>query len=107
MLEAAGFPVHDLGNDVPVAAFVDKARQLGHGVIAVSTLMSTTMPGMGKLMEALEEAGLRDSFKVMVGGGPVSALFAEKAGADAYGDNAMEAVRIATQWEERATWQTP
>ena len=100
MLEAAGFPVHDLGNDVAVSAFVQKARELGGGVIAVSTLMSTTMPGMGRLVEALKEAQLRDSFKVMIGGGPVSPAFAEKIGADAYGENPMEAIRIATEWEE-------
>lgn len=106
MLEAAGFPVHDLGNDVPVAEFVRKARELGSGIIAVSTLMSTTMPGMGRLVEALREAGLRGSFKVMIGGGPVSAAFAARIGADAYGENAMAAVRIATAWEEAGKCKT-
>ncbi len=100
MLEAAGFPVHDLGNDVTVGAFVDKARELRQGIIAVSTLMSTTMPGMGKLVEALRNAGLKDSFRVMIGGGPVSASFARKIGADGYGGNAMEAVRMANEWQE-------
>ncbi len=100
MLEAAGFPIHDLGNDVAVAAFVEKARELGNGIIAVSTLMSTTMPGMGRLVDALKEAGLRDSFRVMIGGGPVSPAFAEKIGADAYGTSPMEAIKLATQWEE-------
>jgi len=106
MLEAAGFPVHDLGNDVPVAEFVRKARELGSGIIAVSTLMSTTMPGMGRLVEALREAGLRGSFKVMIGGGPVSAAFAARIGADAYGENAMAAVRMATAWEEAGKCRT-
>jgi corrinoid protein of di/trimethylamine methyltransferase len=100
MLEASGFPVHDLGNDTPVSAFVEKARELGRGVVAVSTLMSTTMPGMERLVGALAQEGLGDRFKVMIGGGPVSRDFAEKIGADAYGANAMEAVRIATEWEE-------
>ena len=103
MLDAAGFPVHDLGNDVAVSAFVDKAREVGEGIVAVSTLMSTTMPGMGRLVEALKGAGLRDAFKVMIGGGPLSAAFAEKIGADAYGANAMEAVRLATEWEKVTT----
>ncbi len=103
MLDAAGFPVHDLGNDVAVSAFVDKAREVGEGIVAVSTLMSTTMPGMGRLVEALKRAGLRDAFKVMIGGGPLSAAFAEKIGADAYGTNAMEAVRLATEWERVTT----
>ena len=98
MLDAAGFPVHDLGNDVAVEAFVAKAREVKQGIIAVSTLMSTTMPGMGRLIKALEEAGLKGSFRVMIGGGPVSATFAKRIGADAYGANAMDAVRIANEW---------
>jgi dimethylamine corrinoid protein len=102
MLEAAGFPVHDLGRDVPVERFIEKAREVGGGIIAVSTLMSTTMPGMGRLVAALEQAGLRGSFKVMVGGGPVSAAFARRIGADAYGQNAADAVRIANEWEAEA-----
>jgi len=100
MLDAAGYPVHDLGNDVPVSAFVEKARELGRGIVALSTLMSTTMPGMARLVEGLKKAGLRDSFRVMIGGGPVSAAFARKIGADAYGANAMDAVRIANAWQE-------
>ncbi len=64
--------------------------------------MSTTMPGMERLVAALQEAGLRDAFKVMVGGGPVSAAFAQRIGADAYGQNAAEAVRLADAWEEEA-----
>lgn len=100
MFDAAGFEVHDLGNDVPVTAFVDKAREVGGGIVAVSTLMSTTMGGMGRLVKALEDAGLRRKFKVLIGGGPVSASFAEKIGADACGANAMEGVRIATSWQE-------
>lgn len=100
MLEAAGFPIHDLGKDVAVSAFVAKAKELGGGIIAASTLMSTTMWNMEKLVKGLQAAGLRDSFQVMVGGGPVSASFAREIGADAYGANAMDAVRIATAWED-------
>ncbi len=100
MLEAGGFTVYDLGNDVPVSAFIEKAREIGRGIIAVSTLMSTTMPGMARLIETLKSEGLRDSFKVMIGGGPVSQSFAAKIGADAYGANAMEGVRIAARWQE-------
>jgi len=100
MLEAAGFPVHDLGNDVTIAKFVEKARELKKGIIAVSTLMTTTRPGMGRLITALKQVGLRDSFKVMIGGGAVSPHFAQDIGADGYGGNAMEAVRIATAFEE-------
>ena len=96
MLEAAGFTIRDLGNDVPVARFVEEARAVGQGIVAASTLMSTTMWNMERLVEELKAAGLRDRFRVMVGGGPVSASFAAKIGADAYGANAMEAVRIAS-----------
>jgi len=99
MLESAGFTVHDLGNDVPVARFVEKAREVGGGIVAASTLMSTTMWNMERLVTALRDAGLRDRFRILVGGGPLSAGFAAKIGADAYGANAMEAVRIATAWE--------
>jgi dimethylamine corrinoid protein len=99
MLDAAGFPVHDLGNDVAVTAFVAKAREVGGGIIALSTLMTTTRPNMGKLITALKAAGLRDRFKVMIGGNAVSSNFAKEIGADAYGSNAMEGVRIAVAWE--------
>jgi len=88
-----------LGNDVPVARFVEKAREVGGGIVAASTLMSTTMWNMERLVTALRDAGLRDRFRILVGGGPLSAGFAAKIGADAYGANAMEAVRIATAWE--------
>jgi len=93
-------PVHDLGNDVAVTKFLQKAREVKAGIIAISTLMTTTRPGMGRLIAALKQAGLRDSFKVMIGGGAVSAHFAQEIGADGYGANAMEAVRIATALEE-------
>jgi len=95
MLEAAGFVVYDLGRSVPVARFVDEAERVGAKVIAMSTLMSTTMAGMKRVMDLLRERGLRDRFKVMVGGCPCSPAFAEEIGADAFGANATEAVRIA------------
>ncbi len=99
MLDAAGYDVHDLGRDVPVEAFVDKARELGGGIIAMSTLMSTTMPGMARVVELLKRQGIRQQWKVMVGGGPISPGFASSIGADAYGRNAMDAVRLADEWE--------
>ncbi len=100
MLEAAGFPIHDLGNDVPVESFVAKARELGSGIVAVSTLMTTTRPGMGRLVAALKDAGLRDSFKIIIGGGAVSAHFAQEIHADGYGANAMQAVQLAGSFEK-------
>jgi len=100
MLDAAGFPVHDLGRDVAVARFVEKAAEVREGIVAASTLMSTTMWNMERLVKGLDAAGLRGSFRVLIGGGPVSESFARRIGADACGANAMEAVRIATAWEE-------
>jgi dimethylamine corrinoid protein len=100
MLEAAGFRIHDLGNDVAVPRFVEEARTVGQGIVAASTLMSTTMWNMERLVKDLAAAGLRDRFRIMVGGGPVSASFARKIGADGYGANAMEAVRLANAFEE-------
>lgn len=95
MLETAGFTVYDLGRDVPLGMFIDKAREVKQGILCMSTLMSTTMDGMRQVVEQLQAAGLRDSFKVMVGGGPLSQSFAEKIGADAYTTNAAEAAKKA------------
>jgi dimethylamine corrinoid protein len=95
MLEAAGFEVRDLGRDVPAEAFVAAAREAGSGIVGLSTLMSTTMKNMGKTIQALTEAGLRDKFGVMIGGCPASAAFAKQIGADGYGQNAQEAIALA------------
>jgi corrinoid protein of di/trimethylamine methyltransferase len=95
MLDASGFEIVDLGRDVPPAAFVEKAKEVNADIIALSTLMTTTMDGMGKVIEILKEQGLRDRFKVMIGGGPISQRFADKIGADGYSANAAEAVRLA------------
>jgi len=95
MLVAAGFEIHDLGRDVAPRAFVEKAKEVGADIIALSTLMSVTMDGMRKVVELLVREGIREDFKVIIGGGPVSATFAKQIGADAYGESASEAVRIA------------
>lgn len=94
MLEAAGFEMYDLGRDVKLESFVEKAKEVGADVIAMSTLMSTTMPGMGKVVEMLKEAGIRDQVKVIIGGAPLSWAYAKKIEADGYSDNAVEAVRL-------------
>jgi dimethylamine corrinoid protein len=96
MLDVSGFEVHDLGRDVPLAAFVDKAKETNAGLICLSTLMTTTMDGMASIIQMLEEEGIRDRFKVLVGGGPISQSFADSIGADGYADNASSAVRVAT-----------
>ena len=95
MLDASGFEVIDLGRDVPPQRFVDAAVAEGAGIVAISTLMTTTMDGMAEVIRILEQAGLRDRFKVMVGGGPISQAFAQRIGADGYAVNAAEAVRLA------------
>lgn len=95
MLETGGFDVHDLGRDVPVDAFVNYVRENDVNIVGISSLMTTTMPGMEAVIEGLKEEGLRDKVKVMIGGAPVSPAFAEKIGADGYSRNAIEAVELA------------
>ncbi|HEC36411.1 MAG TPA: dimethylamine corrinoid protein 3, partial [Anaerolineae bacterium] len=94
MLEAAGFVVHDLGVDVPAAAFVSKAQEVDADVVGLSALLTTTMRNQQAVIEALTEAGLRDRVKVIVGGAPASPGWAERIGADAYAENAREAVEV-------------
>lgn len=94
MLEAGGYETVDLGRDVPPARFVDAAVGEGAQVIALSTLMTTSMPNMRRVIELLEERGVRDRFKVIVGGGPVSQAYADTIGADAYSTDAVDAVRV-------------
>ncbi len=95
MLETSGFEVFDLGRDVPPRAFVDKAKAIGADIIALSTLMTTTMDGMAEVMRLLNQENVRDRFKVMVGGEPISQAFSDRIGADGYAANAAGAVKIA------------
>jgi corrinoid protein of di/trimethylamine methyltransferase len=95
MLQATGFTVHDLGCDVPVRQFVDKAEELNADIIAASAILTTTMVYMPDLVELLSELGIRDKFRIMLGGGPVTPEFTDEAGADGYGENAAEAVEVA------------
>ena len=95
MMDTAGFEMHDLGRDVPLAQFVDKAEEVGADIIAMSTLMTTTMPGMREVVSMLEERGIRGKYKVMVGGSPISQKFCDEIGADIYTANAVEAVKAA------------
>ena len=96
MLEASRFEVFDLGRDIPPAQFVAKAKEVGADLIAISTLMSTTMKDMGKVVSLLKEEGIRDRFQVIVGGGPISKGFADLIGADGYAANAAGAAKVAT-----------
>jgi corrinoid protein of di/trimethylamine methyltransferase len=95
MLEGAGLEVIDLGVDVTVETVVDKVNEIQPQVLGLSALLTTTMPEMENVINLLHDRGLRDQVKVMIGGAPVDADFAEKIGADAYGDDAAEAVTIA------------
>ena len=95
MLETSGFDVTDLGRDIPPARFVETAIEQNAQIIALSTLMTTTMDGMQEVVQLLINQGIRDKFKVIVGGGPISPGFATRIGADGYATNAAEAVKLA------------
>ena len=95
MMETGGFEVLDLGRDIPPAEFVSKAEEYGADIIGIATLMTTTMPGMKEVVDILADKGIRDKFKVIVGGGPISPAFAKKIGADGYARNAADAVKVA------------
>jgi len=97
MLESSGFDVVDLGRDVPPLRFVEEAIATQADIIGLSTLMTTTMVGMKNVIELLEEKGVREKVKVMVGGGPISQSFSDKIGANGYARNAAEAVRLARE----------
>ncbi len=92
MVEGAGFETIDLGVDIQPDAFVAAVREHQPQIVGMSALLTTTMVQMKTTIEALEEAGLRDSVKIMVGGAPVTAAFAEEIGADAYAPDAATAV---------------
>ena len=91
-LSANGFDVYNLGRDVTVDTFVEKAKEIQPDVIGSSALLTTTMGHQKDLEEALREAGIRDKVKTIVGGAPTSQEWADKIGADAYAENAAEAV---------------
>ncbi|MZP29933.1 cobalamin-binding protein [Heliobacterium undosum] len=95
MLETSGFEVHDLGRDVPPQRFVERAHEVSAQIIGISTLMTTTMDGMGEVVRLLEARQIRNRFKVIVGGGPISQRFADQIGADGYAANAADAVKLA------------
>lgn len=92
MMEGAGFTVTDLGVDVLPEVFVQKAKEENADIVAMSALLSTTMPGMQETVEALRKAGLRNTVKVMIGGAPVSENFARQIEADSYAPDAGSAV---------------
>ncbi len=95
MLTAAGFDVIDLGVDVPIKTIVDKAEEAGASIIALSALLTTSMPYMHDLIDLLSIRGLRSKYMVMVGGAPVTEDWAKSIGADGTARNAADAVRLA------------
>ena len=95
MLKSAGFQVIDLGVDVPSVTFIDKAKDLKADMIALSSLLTTTMPYQREVIQDLISMALRDRFKVLIGGGPVTKSYADEIGADGYGRDAIEAVDVA------------
>ncbi len=95
MMKTAGFEVHDLGKDVPAERIVEAVRELEPSIVGLSSLLTTTVPEQRAVLAALEEAGLRRSVKVMVGGAPVTEEWARQIGADGFAPNAPEAVRAA------------
>ena len=95
MLKAGGFQVVDMGVDVTSAHIIQKANDMNADMIALSSLLTTTMPYQKEVIDDLAAMGIRDKFKVMIGGGPVTKEYADEIGADAYGRDALEAVDIA------------
>jgi len=95
MLEGAGFEVIDLGTDVSPAKFVAEAQSKNANIVALSALLTTTMPSMRTTIEEFQRAAFRDKVKIMIGGAPVTQQFAEQIGADGYSDNANGAVAMA------------
>jgi 5-methyltetrahydrofolate--homocysteine methyltransferase len=95
MLQGAGFEVTDLGSDVAPEKFVDAVKTSGASLVAMSALLTTTMVNMPTTIEAFDQAGLRDSVKIMVGGAPVTDQFAQKIGADGYAPDANQAAKLA------------
>jgi 5-methyltetrahydrofolate--homocysteine methyltransferase len=92
MMEGAGFTITDLGVDVSADTFLQKAQEVEPDILAMSALLSTTMPGMRETIETLQKAGIKDKVMVMIGGAPVTANFASEIKADAYAPDAGSAV---------------
>ena len=97
MLEGGGFEVYDLGADVPAERFIEAVNERGAHIVALSALLTVTMPAMRTTIEAIKAAGIRDRVKVIVGGAPVTKQFADEIGADGFGENASVAVTLARQ----------
>lgn len=93
MIQSAGFELEDMGVDVPTAKIVDAVKASNPDVLALSALLTTTRLEIPNILASLQEAGLRDKVKVIVGGAPIDKAFAEENGADAYSPDAMQAAK--------------
>ncbi|MGI6733164.1 MAG: cobalamin B12-binding domain-containing protein [Anaerovoracaceae bacterium] len=98
LIKTNGIEVHDLGREVPAEVFVEKAIEYNADFVGSSALLTTTMTEQKKIEEALVKAGIRDKVKTLVGGAPVTKRWAEKIGADAYCEDASEAVQVILSW---------
>ncbi len=94
MMTAAGYEVHDLGINQDVAAFTEKAEEVGADIIALSALLTTTMPEQKKLVEHLKEKGIKEKYKVIIGGGPTTQDWANEIGADGWSETAGGAIAL-------------
>ena len=95
MIMAEGFEIYDIGEDVPTKKFIEMAEEVGADIIATSALLTSTMPYQKELIEFLKAKGLRDKYKIMVGGSPTSKAWAEEIGADAWAIDAVKAAKEA------------
>ena len=95
MLRASGFDVRDLGGDVPIPNFAENAKKANADIVALSALMTTTMPVQKDVVDYFTALGIREKYKILVGGGPVTQEYAEEIGADGYAADAIAAVQVA------------
>jgi len=98
MLEGGGFEVIDLGTDVAPEKFVEVVKEKNPNLICLSALLTVTMPSMKSTIDALQQAGVRQQVKVLIGGAPITQNFADQIGADGYGENAASAVNLARRF---------
>ena len=98
LLDANGYDVLDLGIDVPVEVFVDKMKEYDPDIVALSGFLTLAFDAMKETVQKMKAAGLNDRVKIMIGGGTIDERIVNYVGADAYGDTAMDAVKLADDW---------
>jgi corrinoid protein of di/trimethylamine methyltransferase len=98
MLETGGFDIHNIGEDVSTSTFIEEAEKVDADIIALSSLLTTTMAAQKDLVDVLKEIGQREKYLVMIGGAPISQKWADEIGADIYGEDAERAVSLALEF---------